>query len=306
MRIGITGVTGFIGQSLAALARRHGHTVTGFSRSTHTVLPGCDTARVIQPGQPVDLSGLDAIIHLAGESVLGYWTAAKKERIIQSRRETTRALVQAIGQMRQKPGVFLCASGTGYYGDCGAKILTEDAPPGRGFLAEVAWIWEEEAAAAVKYGVRVASLRTGLVLGKNQGAFPLMKRAFSLGLGGCLGSGRQYFPWLHVDDIASLYLFCLENESMRGPVNAAAPGSCTNAEFTRTLARVLRRPAFLDAPTFVLKTLLGEQAAMLLDSQRAIPAKAQAEGFTFTHPQLEPALRNLAASYVNEWSVPPK
>ncbi|HEY5892780.1 MAG TPA: TIGR01777 family oxidoreductase [Chthoniobacterales bacterium] len=296
MVIGITGVTGFIGKNLAAAARQRGHSVVGFSRSAHTALPSCTETRIFSLSRPLDLSHLDAVIHLAGESVMGHWTPAKKKRIFSSRIDTTRKIVETIGQSRDNLRIFLCASGAGIYGERKDEILDESAPPGKGCLVNVSLAWEAEVAKATAYGVRVVSLRTGLVLGKNQGAFPLLRRVFSLGLGGKLGGGRQYLPWIHIDDIVALYLFCLENNAVRGPVNAAAPGTCTNAEFTRALAAGVHRPAIFATPEFVLKAALGGQAGLVLESQRVVPQKALAAGFNFAFPTLNSAFSNLLAA----------
>ncbi|HEY5753933.1 MAG TPA: TIGR01777 family oxidoreductase [Chthoniobacterales bacterium] len=295
MVIGITGVTGFIGKNLAAAARRRGHSVIGFSRTAQKTLPDCNETRIFSGDIPLDLTHLNAIIHLAGESVMGYWTPGKKERILSSRIDTTRQIVEAIEQTPDRLRIFLCASGAGIYGERNDEILDESAPPGQGCLVDVSVAWEAEAAKAAAYGIRVASLRTGLVLGKNQGAFPLLRRVFSLCLGGKLGTGHQYMPWIHIDDIVALYLFCLENSVMQGAVNAAAPETCTNDEFTRTLAAEVHRPAIFGTPEFVLKTALGGQAGLVLESQRVVPTKALAAGFTFAFPTLKSALSNLLA-----------
>ena len=296
MVIGITGVTGFIGKNLAAAARRRGHSVVGFSRTAHKTLPDCNETRIFSSDAPLDLSRLNAIIHLAGESVMGYWTPEKKKRIFSSRIDTTRHIVESIRQSQGTPRIFLCASGAGIYGARKDELLDESAPPGEGCLVDVSVAWEAEAAKAAAYGIRVVSLRTGLVLGKNQGAFPLLRRVFSLGVGGKLGSGRQYLPWIHIDDMVALYLFCLENSAMLGAVNAAAPEACTNHEFTRALAAALHRPAIFGTPEFVLKTALGGQSGLVLESQRVVPAKALAAGFNFAFPTLKMAFSNLLAA----------
>lgn len=293
MVIGITGVTGFIGKNLAAAARQRGHSVVGFSRSAHQTLPNCSETRIFSADTPLDVSRLDAIIHLAGESVMGYWTPAKKKRIFSSRIDTTRRIVEAVGGAPKRPKIFLCASGAGIYGERSDEILDESALPGTGCLVDVSVAWEAEAAKAASYGIRVASLRTGLVLGRHHGAFPLLRRVFALGIGGKLGSGRQYLPWIHVADIVGLYLFCLENSVIHGAVNAVAPETCTNRDFTRALAAALHRPAVFGVPEFILKTALGGQAGLVLESQRVIPEKALAEGFNFAFPKLKLAFSNL-------------
>jgi uncharacterized protein len=293
VKIGITGVTGFIGKYLAAAAKQRGHSVVGFSRRVPQTLPDCEEVRVFSKGNPLDLSGLNAMIHLAGESVMGYWTPGKKKRIYSSRVDTTRQIVEAIAREPDRMRVLLCASGAGIYGERGEEELDETAPPGNGCLVDVSLAWEAEAAKAADYGVRVVQLRTGLVLGKTDGAFPLLRRVFKFGLGGKLGSGNQYLPWLHIDDMVALYLSCLENFAISGPVNASAPGACTNSDFTKTLASAVHRPAFCNTPEFVLKTALGGQSGLVLESQRVVPAKALANGFTFTFPTLETAFADL-------------
>lgn len=286
MQIGITGVTGLIGKKLASLARAQGHRVVGFSRSPHKKLTDCEEVRLFSTEQPVDLSGLDAVIHLAGEPVIGLWTREKRRRIVASRRDTTRHLVTAMGELTKKPAVFLCASGTGFYGHRGPERLGENAGPGHGFLAEVAQVWEAEAEAAQEFGIRTCQLRTGLVVARDGGGFLLQRRAFSLGLGGKIGSGQQFLPWIHLDDVAALYLHCLGTGTVSGPVNAVAPEECTNLVFTQTLARVLGRPAFFSVPAWGLRLALGDLASIVLDSQRAVPERAVSSGFQFAYPTL--------------------
>ncbi len=291
MQIGITGVTGLIGKKLAALAVDRGHRVIGFSRSPHLSLPSCAATRLFSLEEPVDLSGLDAVIHLAGEPVIGLWTRSKRCRIVASRRDTTRHLVAAMSQLEKKPAVFLCASGTGFYGHRGPERLLETAGPGHGFLAEVAQVWEGEAEAASEFGIRTCQLRTGLVVAGDGGGFLLQRRVFSLGLGGKIGNGQQYLPWIHLADVAALYLHCLETETLSGPVNAVAPEESTNLVFTQTLARVLGRPAFFSVPGWGLQLALGDLASIVLDSQRAVPKRALASGFNFTYPTLAEAFQ---------------
>ncbi len=295
MRVGITGVTGLIGKKLAALCRERGHSVTGFSRSPHGSLPDCDHLRQFSLLQPVNVSGLDAVIHLAGEPIIGLWTNEKRRRIVSSRRDTTRHLVQSFGLAKARPAAFLCASGTGFYGDRGVEKLTEESGRGGGFLAEVAQVWEEEARAASALGIRCCQMRTGMVLAQEGGAFPLLRRVFSLGLGGTIGNGHQYLPWIHLDDIAALFLHALENESLSGAINAAAPDECTNLAFTRALAAALDRPAWFPVPAFFLSAALGDLSRLVLDSQRVVPSKATGSGFLFQHPELASTFASLTA-----------
>ena len=290
MNLGITGATGFIGRKIIDIALRRGHEVVAFTRTPERAIPGCTMRRFTLEAAP-DLRGCEAVIHLAGEPIAGLWTAAKKRRIAESRVLGTRRVVEAIHACAEKPEVFISGSAIGFYGDRGGEALTESAGPGSGFLAETVQAWEAEALRAE--GVRTVLLRTSIVLGKG-GALAAMSPAFRLGLGGPLGSGEQWMSWIHIDDLAQLALFAAENLDVRGPLNAAAPWPVRNAEFTRTLARVLRRPAFLRVPAFALRAL-GDLGRTLLASQRVLPAGATAHGFGFRFPDLQPALENVLA-----------
>jgi uncharacterized protein (TIGR01777 family) len=239
---------------------------------------------------PPDLHGCEVIVHLAGESVVGLWTAAKKRRIVESRVLGTRRVVEAIGALAEKPEVFVSGSAIGFYGDRGEEELTEASPAGRGFLAETVQAWEAEAVKAT--GVRTVLLRTSIVLGKG-GALAAMTPPFRLGLGGPLGDGRQWMSWIHVDDWVALALFAVENLDVAGPLNATAPWPARNADFTATLAKTLHRPAFLRVPAFALRAALGGFSAELLDSKRVLPATATAHGFGFRFPELAPALEDV-------------
>lgn len=291
MNVGITGATGFIGQALAVACKKRGHRVVGFSRELHPTQPPIDEWRIFDLEKPVPLDGLDGLVHLAGEPVIGWWTREKRRKIIASRRDSTRALVAAMNRMELPIKVFLCASGTGFYGNRGAEILDETARHGIGFLSEVAQVWEEEARAEK---VRSCQLRTGMVLGKNGGAWPLLRKIFSLGLGGRLGGGHQFLPWIHLDDVVGLYLHALENDGMHGAINAVAPQETTNAEFTHALGRVLGRPTIFPVPEFLLRAVLGDMASVVLDSQRAVPRRALETGFSFEFQTIHAAMANLA------------
>jgi hypothetical protein len=241
-------------------------------------------------------AGVEAVFHLAGESVAeGRWTAAQKARIRDSRVVGTRNLVQGIAQVSDRPRVLVSASAVGYYGDRGEEELTESASPGRDFLADVCVAWEKEALAAEKLGVRVVTERTGIVLGAGGGALAKMLTPFKLGAGGPLGSGRQWMPWVHVSDLARLYLHAAEHESIRGPMNAVAPHPVRNSEFTKALGRQLRRPAFMPAPYLGLRLLFGEFAQVLFASQRVVPQVALDTGFTFQYPDIAAALKEILA-----------
>jgi uncharacterized protein (TIGR01777 family) len=289
MNIGITGASGLIGRRLVGLALRRGYDITAFSRTPERRIEGC-TMRPFPADTPPDLSGCEAVVHLAGESVLGLWTRSKRERIARSRIEGTRRVVEGILAMKSRPEVFVSGSAIGIYPDSGDTELLEDAPAGRGFLAETAVAWEREAQRSPT--ARTVMLRTGIVLAANGGAFALMKRFFRLGLGGKLGSGRQWMSWIHLDDLARLILFSIENQSISGPVNGTAPWPVRNEDFTRALARALHRPAVFHVPALALR-LLGEFSDELLGSKRVLPGIASAQGFPFEFPELPAALKHL-------------
>jgi hypothetical protein len=289
VQIGITGASGLIGRHIVEHALRRGHEVTAFSRSVHRSIPGC-TVRAFHPPTPPDLSGCDALIHLAGESVLGVWTPAKKRRIVQSRIEGTRAVAAAIEAAETPPEVLVSGSAIGFYGDSGDTELVETSAGGSGFLAETTRAWEAEATRVRRS--RVVLLRTGIALAREGGALGVMAPLFRWGLGGRLGPGTQWMSWIHVEDLARLFLFAVENLEIHGPVNGTAPWPMRNAEFTRELARRLRRPALLHAPAWALR-FLGDFSHELLDSKRVLPQIATMHHFPFEFPELPPALANL-------------
>jgi uncharacterized protein (TIGR01777 family) len=292
MQLGLTGATGFVGRHLIRLAVRRGYEVVAFSRDPSRVVHDCIETRKFTTSEPPDFHGCQAVIHLAGENVAGFWSEKKKRRIRESRVLGTRAIVEGIRTLPEKPGVLVSASAVGFYGDSGDAELTEQSPGGAGFLAETCREWESEAIAAEPF-CRVVRPRIGVVLGREGGALRMMLPAFRLGLGGRLGNGRQWFSWIHVEDLAMLLLFAVENLDVRGPVNATAPWPVTNADFTRTLGRVLRRPAFFPVPAFMLRMVLRDFSHELLDSKRVLPAVATEHRFSFRFPGLEPALRDL-------------
>ena len=242
---------------------------------------------------PEMVSGFHSLIHLSGEGVAGRWTGAKKKRIRDSRVVSTQNLARALAQATTRPSTFVCASAIGYYGDRGDEVLTEESPSGDGFLASVCREWEAATLPASEAGIRVANLRTGIVLSRNGGALKPMLIPFRLGLGGRIGSGRQWWSWIQVFDLVSAVMHILENE-IRGPVNLTSPNPVRNLEFTEALARSLRRPAILPVPAWPLRFALGgfaEEGA--LASTRALPAKLATSGFQFRYPDLESALREL-------------
>ncbi len=277
MNISITGASGFIGRHLVKSLAQAGHSPRALSRHA----PPAESLREA-----------DAVIHLAGEPVAQRWTAEAKRRIRESRVEGTRNLVAALAALPRRPEALICASAIGYYGSRGDEILTESSAPGSGFLPEVCVAWEREAQAAEAFGMRVVRVRTGLVLDAGGGALVRMLPPFRMGLGGRLGSGRQWMSWIHLEDLAALFQFAVERQ-VRGPLNAVAPYPVTNSDFTRELARTLGRPAVFPVPGFALRLLFGEMADVLLTSQRVVPGAAEAAGFRFRFPQLAEALAGL-------------
>ena len=244
----------------------------------------------------MDVNGIDAVAHLAGESILGLWTKEKRNKILRSRVEGTQWVVNALGRAANKPSALVSASGAGIYGNRGEEVLTESSSTGlSNFLAEVGAAWEAEGSKAEAAGARYVAIRIALVLGKGGGAMKFMGPVFQLGLGGKLGTGKQWMSWIHVTDVAGLFLHALENSSVRGPLNGASPNPVRNEEFTRVVSEILKRPAFLAAPEFLLKTALRDEASLLLDSQRIIPEKALQSGFRFRFPDLRNALADILA-----------
>jgi uncharacterized protein (TIGR01777 family) len=241
---------------------------------------------------PAPFVGAHAVVHLAGESIAGgRWTAERKKKIVESRLVGTQNLAESIAKVTRRPAVLVSASAIGYYGDRGDEVLTESSSSGSGFLAQVASGWEAATEPAARAGVRVVAPRIGVVLAGQGGALPKMALPFRFGLGGRVGSGKQWMSWITLDDLVRLLVYAVTNELIRGPVNAVSPQSVTNAEFTRTLARVLHRPAIFPAPAFAVRLVLGEMAdELLLASQRVEPKVAMESGFRFQYPQLETAL----------------
>jgi uncharacterized protein len=249
----------------------------------------------LAPLAPTAVSGIDAVVHLAGESIVGRWTEAKKKAIRESRVQGTRNLAAALAQSSVKPRVFVCASAVGFYGSRGDEILREESPTGQGFLAEVCREWEDASRIAAEVGIRTVNIRIGLVLSAKGGALPNMLRPFKLGLGGRIGSGQQWWSWIHVDDIIGGIHHAMRAELLAGPVNLVAPNPLRNVEFTKVLASVLGRPAFFPVPELALRLAFGKMAAeeLLLASQRVEPVKLEASGYTFRFRDLRAALANL-------------
>ncbi len=239
------------------------------------------------------LDDVDVVVHLAGEPVAQRWTEASKTRMTASRVEGTRRIVDGITRAAKKPRVLVCASAVGIYGDRGDEVLTEESGAGTGFLAELCVAWEREALLAERHGIRVVNARIGVVLMKGEGALGKMLTPFKLGIAGKLGSGKQWMPWIHVDDVVGLLLFAAADASIRGPINLAAPAPATNEQFTRALGSVLHRPTFIPTPAFALKVAFGDMASIVLASQRVIPQVAVEKGYVFQHPELHAALADL-------------
>jgi uncharacterized protein len=300
MKALVTGATGFVGPRLLRLLDSPVIVSRNPEKARRAVgnLAGpifrWDPMREPLPAEA--LEGVDVIYHLAGESVAeGRWTAPQKARIRESRVIGTRHLVQGIKQVDRKPSVLVSASAVGYYGDRGDEELTESAAPADDFLAEVCVAWEREAMAAEQLGVRTVTARTGIVLGAGGGALAKMLTPFKLGAGGPLGNGKQWMPWVHVADLARLYVHAADTPSITGPMNAVAPNPVRNSEFTKALGRQLHRPAFMPAPYLGLRLLFGEFAQVLFASQRVIPRVAVETGFVFQYPDIASALREILA-----------
>ena len=293
MKALVTGATGLVGRRLVQELERA--TVLGRDPTRARAILGDVTAFAWQPqsGPPCveAFSGIDVVFHLAGEPVAeGRWTADKKRAIRESRVEGTRNLVNALRSSEKRPAVLVAASAVGYYGDRGDKELTEDSEPASDFLAEVCAAWEAEASKAAELGLRVVTARTGIVLASDGGALARMLPPFRIGLGGHLGNGRQWMPWIHVDDVVGLLLHAASTETVRGPMNVVSPSPVTNRDFTRTLGRALRRPAWLPVPRLGLQAVFGEMSQVLVASQRVLPQVARDTGYRFRFEELRPAL----------------
>jgi uncharacterized protein (TIGR01777 family) len=293
MKILVSGATGLIGSALVQAATGAGYSVTPLTRKK---TPGAITwDPSVGTIDAAALEGFDAIVHLAGENIAaGRWTAAQKKRILDSRVRGTQLLANTLAQLQRRPAVLISASAIGVYGDAGDRVLTESSPVGSDFLATVCREWERATEAASKAGVRVVHLRTGIVLAREGGALKKMLTPYKIGLGGKIGSGRQYMSWIDIQDQVNVILHCLTRDSVRGPVNSVAPSPVTNSEFTDTLGKVLGRPTVIPLPGFVARGLMGEMAdALLLSSQRVEPEKLRADGFNFRFRNLEESLRHV-------------
>ena len=296
MKILISGSSGFIGKALAPLLSTGGHDVVRLvrtARETEGQSPRWDPERRLIDASR--LEGVDAVVHLAGETLgKGRWSRRKKARIRSSRIEGTRFLCETLAKLEDPPKVILSASAIGYYGNRGDEALNENSGPGTGFLADVCREWEEATEPARRSGIRVVNLRIGVVLSPAGGALAQMLPPFQAGAGGVVGSGRQYISWVSIDDLAGIIEHIIGDESLEGPINAVAPRAVTNREFTKTLGRVLQRPTVMSIPSFAARVALGELAdEVLLASARVLPQKLHESGYSFRYPELEAALRHV-------------
>jgi uncharacterized protein len=298
MNILVTGASGLIGTALGSSLTSSGHAVTCLVRGQPT--SGQKAAHWDPMAGIIDasaLEGVDAVVHLAGENIAQRWTSSQKAKIRDSRVKGTQLLCETLARLSSPPKVLVSASAIGYYGDRGEQILTEDSPPGRGFLAEVCRVWEAATEPARQRGLRVVPLRFGVVLSPAGGALAKMLPPFRLGLGGMVGSGRQYMSWIALDDVVGAIQHAIVTDTLQGPTNAVAPQAVTNQEFTKTLGKALGRPTVFPLPAFAARLMFGEMAdELLLASTRVRPAKLLGSGYRFRYPELEDALRHVLAT----------
>jgi hypothetical protein len=299
MKILVSGATGFIGRKLCDELNQTGHEIIGLSRDAESAkqkVPSLGRAFSWDPMReyaPMEaFNGVDAVIHLAGESVAGRWTSGKKQSIYDSRVLGTKHLVGSMLKAEHQPQVFVSSSAIGFYGERGDHAINETERAGDDFLANVCKDWEAEANRAAEQNIRVALLRTGIVLGAGGGALDAMLLPAKLGVNGPLGSGKQWWSWIHLDDVVGIIQHILSHE-INGPVNATSPNPVQQKDFAKALGRVMKRPSFMPAPSFALKTILGEFSVELLGSKKVLPQKALGSGYNFKSPELEAALNNI-------------
>jgi uncharacterized protein len=295
LKILVSGSSGLIGGTLVSALRAGGHDVKRLVRGQATS-PDQISWNPAEPLSPESVSGFDAVVHLAGESIVGRWTEAKKRRIRESRIPATQHLAAALAKAQPRPRVFVCSSAVGYYGDRGDEILREDSPSGKGFAAELCRQWEAAAQSVASNGIRAVQIRTGVVLSAAGGALPKMLPPFRMGVGGNLGNGRQWMPWIDLRDEVGAIQHLLTADSVSGPVNMVSPNPVRNSEFTKALASVLHRPAIFPMPAFAARLAFGQMAdELLLASQRVEPSKLVVSGYKFQRPDLQPALEAILA-----------
>jgi uncharacterized protein len=295
LKILVSGSSGLIGSALVSALRAPGYDVECLIRNG-VAAPDRVLWNPAEPLSPESVSGFEAVIHLAGESIVGRWTDAKKRRIMDSRVPATRHLANALSKAPQRPRVFICASAIGYYGDRDDELLCEDSLSGEGFTGDLCRQWETVAQSVAGAGIRAVQIRTGIVLSADGGALAKMLPPFRLGLGGNVGNGRQWMSWIHLQDVVGAIQHLLTTESISGPVNMVSPNPVRNAEFTKTLASVLNRPAILPMPAFAARLAFGQMAdELLLASQRVEPSKLVSSGYMFKRPDLRSALQDILA-----------
>jgi uncharacterized protein (TIGR01777 family) len=296
MKVVVTGATGRIGSHLVQALKARGDDVTVLSRDPKRAGDRLGVEAVAwdakaEAAPPKALAGSDAVVHLAGEDVAQRWTQSAKKEILASREQGTKNLVHSIFDVKPRPGVLVCASGAGYYGARGEEPVTESEPPGRDWLADVCVRWERQADTAM-IGTRVVKMRTGIVLDAEGGALARMLPPFKAGVGGPIGGGKQYMPWIHRDDLIGMYLAALDAPGFSGPINACAPAPVTNKDFSKALGKALHRPAAAPIPGFTIKLMFGEMSQIVLTGVRMLPARAVELGYEFQHPDLDEALRD--------------
>ncbi len=310
MKIFITGSTGFIGRALVLRLQRDGHSVVAWVRdekraasrlgaNVATLALSCDAGALQRT-----IAECDAVVNLAGEPLIGRWTTAQRAKLVESRVDLTRRLVDAITLAPRSPRVLISGSAVGYYGNSNDEIITEDTVPANDFLGQLCRDWERAALRAQTAGVRVVLLRTGIVLGRDGGALAKLLLPFRLGLGGPIGSGKQYMPWIHLHDEVEIIARALDDDRYQGPINATAPNPIINREFGRALGRALHRPAVMPLPGFVLKAVMGEASGVLLGGQRAVPERLLTLGFPFAFANIDEALGDIVSN-ANEADIRP-